>query len=88
VEVAGGARSNTSLPIAGQRLEYNRYTLDGVENTDPNHQVRNQSAAAFEFLRSAGETACPTNACNLIIQLVGQAVSRAFCEYRSFFRAF
>src|SRR5437899_10900579 len=24
----GGARSNTSLSIAGQRLEYNRYTLD------------------------------------------------------------
>src|SRR5438552_12497417 len=32
----GGARSSTSLSIAGQRLEYNRYTLDGVENTDPN----------------------------------------------------
>jgi hypothetical protein len=32
----GGARSTTSLSIAGQRLEYNRYTLDGVENTDPN----------------------------------------------------
>src|SRR5437899_5816183 len=32
----GGARSGTSLSIAGQRLEYNRYTLDGVENTDPN----------------------------------------------------
>ncbi|MFN7923572.1 MAG: carboxypeptidase-like regulatory domain-containing protein [Bryobacteraceae bacterium] len=32
----GGARSQTSLSIAGQRLEYNRYTLDGVENTDPN----------------------------------------------------
>lgn len=32
----GGARSATALSIAGQRLEYNRYTLDGVENTDPN----------------------------------------------------
>jgi hypothetical protein len=32
----GGARSSTSLSIAGQRLEYNRYTLDGIENTDPN----------------------------------------------------
>ena len=32
----GGTRSSTSLSIAGQRLEYNRYTLDGVENTDPN----------------------------------------------------
>lgn len=32
----GGVRSQTSLSVAGQRLEYNRYTLDGVENTDPN----------------------------------------------------
>src|SRR6266853_905034 len=32
----GGARSQTSISIAGQRLEFNRYTLDGVENTDPN----------------------------------------------------
>ena len=32
----GGVRAQTSLSIAGQRLEYNRYTLDGVENTDPN----------------------------------------------------
>src|SRR5258708_15509463 len=32
----GGARANTSLSVAGQRLEFNRYTLDGVENTDTN----------------------------------------------------
>ncbi|HYZ83417.1 MAG TPA: TonB-dependent receptor [Bryobacteraceae bacterium] len=32
----GGARSQASFSIAGQRLEYNRYTLDGIENTDPN----------------------------------------------------
>ncbi len=32
----GGARAQMSLSIAGQRLEFNRYTLDGVENTDPN----------------------------------------------------
>jgi hypothetical protein len=32
----GGARSRSSYSVAGQRLEYNRYTLDGVENTDPN----------------------------------------------------
>jgi hypothetical protein len=32
----GGARASTSLSVAGQRLEFNRYTLDGVENTDPN----------------------------------------------------
>lgn len=32
----GGTRTQTSLSVAGQRLEFNRYTLDGVENTDPN----------------------------------------------------
>jgi Carboxypeptidase regulatory-like domain len=32
----GGVRATTSLSMAGQRLEFNRYTLDGVENTDPN----------------------------------------------------
>jgi hypothetical protein len=32
----GGVRSKTSLSVAGQRLEFNHYTLDGVENTDPN----------------------------------------------------
>ncbi len=32
----GGERSRTSLSIAGQRLEFNRYTLDGIENTDVN----------------------------------------------------
>jgi hypothetical protein len=32
----GGARAQASYSIAGQRLEFNRYTLDGVENTDPN----------------------------------------------------
>ncbi len=32
----GGERSRTSFSIAGQRLEYNRYTLDGIENTDVN----------------------------------------------------
>lgn len=33
----GGDRSNFQLNIAGQRLENNHYTLDGVENTDPNY---------------------------------------------------
>ncbi len=32
----GGVRSSTAISVAGQRLEYNHYTLDGVENTDPN----------------------------------------------------
>jgi hypothetical protein len=32
----GGVRSQTSISLAGQRLEYNHYTLDGAENTDPN----------------------------------------------------
>jgi outer membrane receptor protein involved in Fe transport len=32
----GGVRSDMSISVAGQRAQYNRYTLDGVENTDPN----------------------------------------------------
>lgn len=32
----GGARNTFSLNVAGQRVHYNHYTLDGVENTDPN----------------------------------------------------
>ncbi|MCP5118827.1 MAG: hypothetical protein GY953_49070, partial [bacterium] len=32
----GGSRANQPISIAGQRLDFNRFTLDGVENTDPN----------------------------------------------------
>ncbi len=32
----GGDRSNFQLNLAGQRLEYDHFTLDGIENTDPN----------------------------------------------------
>jgi hypothetical protein len=32
----GGVRSDMSISVAGQRAQFNRYTLDGVENTDPN----------------------------------------------------
>lgn len=32
----GGQRNAFSLNVAGQRLSYNHYSLDGVENTDPN----------------------------------------------------
>ena len=32
----GGVRASTNISIAGQRLEYTHYTLDGAENTDPN----------------------------------------------------
>jgi hypothetical protein len=35
----GGDRANFQLNIAGQRLENNHFTLDGVENTDPNYAV-------------------------------------------------
>ena len=33
----GGDRSVFQLNLAGQRLEYVHYTLDGIENTDPNY---------------------------------------------------
>ena len=32
----GGARGATSLTINGQRNDFNHYTLDGIENTNPN----------------------------------------------------
>src|SRR5581483_2142857 len=32
----GGVRADQSIAVAGQRASFNHYTLDGVENTDPN----------------------------------------------------
>ncbi|MGH9721746.1 MAG: carboxypeptidase regulatory-like domain-containing protein [Bryobacteraceae bacterium] len=32
----GGIRADQSISVAGQRAQYNHFTLDGVENTDPN----------------------------------------------------
>lgn len=32
----GGARNAFALNVAGQRVHFNHYTLDGMENTDPN----------------------------------------------------
>jgi hypothetical protein len=32
----GGLRADQSISVAGQRANFNHYTLDGVENTDPN----------------------------------------------------
>ena len=32
----GGIRSDQSISIGGQRAQFNRFTLDGIENTDPN----------------------------------------------------
>jgi hypothetical protein len=32
----GGQRANQNISVAGQRSMFNRFTLDGVENTDPN----------------------------------------------------
>lgn len=53
----GGTRSQTSLSVAGQRLEYNRYTLDGMENTDPNFNsyiIRPSVDAVQEFKVQTG----------------------------------
>ena len=35
----GGSRNTFSLNVAGQRVHYNHYTLDGIENTDPNFNL-------------------------------------------------
>src|SRR5437667_2388639 len=32
----GGIRSQQTISVGGQRINFNHYTLDGVENTDPN----------------------------------------------------
>ncbi len=32
----GGDRANQNISVAGMRNNFNRFTLDGVENTDPN----------------------------------------------------
>ena len=32
----GGSRNGFALNVAGQRVHYNHYSLDGIENTDPN----------------------------------------------------
>jgi hypothetical protein len=32
----GGARNSFALNVAGQRVHFNHYSLDGMENTDPN----------------------------------------------------
>ena len=32
----GGVRADQSISIGGQRAQFNRFTLDGIENTDPN----------------------------------------------------
>jgi hypothetical protein len=32
----GGVRGMEAISVSGQRLEFNHYTLDGIENTDPN----------------------------------------------------
>jgi hypothetical protein len=35
-QMQGGQRSEQNISVAGQRSEFNRFTLDGIENTDQN----------------------------------------------------
>lgn len=53
----GGERANQSISVAGQRMQFNRYTLDGVENTDVNFNtfvVRPSIDALQEFKVQTG----------------------------------
>jgi hypothetical protein len=53
----GGERSNQNISVAGQRSNYNRFTLDGVENTDPNfntYVIRPSIDALQEFKVQTG----------------------------------
>ena len=57
----GGERANQSLSIAGQRQQFNRFTLDGVENTDVNFNtfvVRPSIDALQEFKVQTGIYGC------------------------------
>jgi Carboxypeptidase regulatory-like domain/TonB dependent receptor len=53
----GGERANQTISIAGQRLVFIHYTLDGVENTDPNFNtfvIRPSIDALQEFKVESG----------------------------------
>lgn len=53
----GGDRTQQSFSVAGQRLEFNRYTLDGIENTDVNFNtfiIRPSIEALQEFKVQSG----------------------------------
>jgi outer membrane receptor protein involved in Fe transport len=53
----GGERANQAISISGQRQQYNQFTLDGVENTDPNFNtfvVRPSVDALQEFKVQTG----------------------------------
>jgi hypothetical protein len=53
----GGERANQALSIAGMRQQYNRFTLDGIENTDVNFNtfvVRPSIDALLEFKVQSG----------------------------------
>ena len=36
----GGIRASETMAVGGQRTSFNHYTLDGVENTDPNSRLQ------------------------------------------------
>lgn len=53
----GGSRANQSISVSGQRNQFNRFTLDGVENTDPNFNtfvIRPSVDALQEFKVQTG----------------------------------
>ncbi len=53
----GGDRANQPISVAGQRQQFNRYTLDGVENTDVNFNtfiIRPSIDALQEFKVQTG----------------------------------
>jgi hypothetical protein len=55
--IHGGQRSTEAYSIAGQRLEFNNYTLDGMENTDVNFNsyiIRPSIDALQEFKVQTG----------------------------------
>lgn len=60
----GGERGRQSISVAGQRQFFNRYTLDGVENTDVNYNtyVARPSIEAVREFKVGRESTRPSMA--------------------------
>ncbi|HKA01289.1 MAG TPA: hypothetical protein VKE70_32470 [Candidatus Solibacter sp.] len=48
----GGIRAAQTISVAGQRTNFNHYTLDGVENTDPNFTANREKRTKLRMKQS------------------------------------
>lgn len=77
----GGDRTLQSFAVAGQRLEFNNYTLDGIENTDVNFNtfiIRPSIEALQEFKVLTGIYSAEFGRSTSQISVVTRAGSNSF----------